>query len=49
MPEERVEVVTDGGPRLGQSRPSPEGAEVCVVEEVNRQAFEDHLLEAIFE
>lgn len=46
--EERIEVVTQAGSRLGQTRPAPGGAEVCVVEEINREAFEDHLVEAIF-
>jgi 5'-nucleotidase len=47
--DETVEVVTAEGPLLGQTRLNPDGARVCVVEDVNRQAFEDDLLRAILE
>ena len=47
--EERIEVVTQNGPRLGQTRPAAGGSRVCVVEEINREAFEEHLLAAILE
>lgn len=45
-----VEVVTTGGPTLGQTRAVAAGASdsLCVGEEVNRRAFEDHFLESIF-
>lgn len=46
--EATIEVNTADGPLLGQTVPAATGSRVCVVEEINRQAFEDDLLEAIF-
>jgi pyrimidine-specific ribonucleoside hydrolase len=47
--DETIEVVTRPGPALGQTRVTSDGTRVCVVEEINRQAFEDDLLKAILE
>lgn len=47
--DETLEVVTRDGPQLGRTRPAVAGAAVCVVEQINRQAFEEHLLEAILD
>ena len=47
--EETIAVVTRDGPLLGRTRRSPSGTRVCVVEEINRQAFEDDLLQAILD
>ncbi len=46
--EETIEVNTTHGPLLGQTLATATGARICVVEEINRQALEDDLLEAIF-
>jgi pyrimidine-specific ribonucleoside hydrolase len=47
--DETIEVVTREGPQLGRTRPSDGGAPVCVVEQINREAFEDDLLQAILD
>jgi 5'-nucleotidase / UDP-sugar diphosphatase len=48
--EARIEVVTGDGPTLGQTRPVSEGGvTVRVGEEINRQAFEEHLLKTILQ
>ncbi len=47
--DETLEVVTQEGPQFGRTRPSVAGYPVCVVEQINRQAFEDDLLEAILD
>ncbi len=46
--QERIRVITDSGPNLGQTLPAADGAAVCVAEEVNREAFEGYFLESIF-
>jgi 2',3'-cyclic-nucleotide 2'-phosphodiesterase (5'-nucleotidase family)/inosine-uridine nucleoside N-ribohydrolase len=46
---EQIRVETADGPRLGEIIRDPEGVEVCVAEEINRQAFEDDLLQAILD
>lgn len=46
----RLEVVTAEGPALGQTRAVPTGgAPVRVGEEINREAFEEHLLKTILQ
>lgn len=45
--EERIQVVTEEGPTLGQTLPDMTGVRVKVAEEVNRPAFEDRLLKTI--
>jgi pyrimidine-specific ribonucleoside hydrolase len=47
--EEAIEVVTQEGPLLGQTRAAADGIRVCVVEDINRQAFEEDLLQAILQ
>ena len=47
--EERIEVVTQEGPTLGRTRATDSGTPVCVVEEINRQVFEEDLLKAILD
>ncbi len=47
--EETIDVVTQEGSLLGWTRTHVDGARVCVVEEVNRQAFEEDLLKAILD
>ncbi len=47
--DETIEVVTREGPQFGRTRPSAGGAPVCVVEQINREAFEDDLLKAILD
>jgi 5'-nucleotidase len=47
--EEAIDVVTQEGPFLGRTRVSVSGTPVCVVEEINRQAFEEDLLKAILD
>ena len=47
--EESIDVVTQDGLLLGRTRVNVAGAPVCVVEEINRQAFEEDLLEAILD
>jgi 5'-nucleotidase len=45
--EERITVVTDEGPTLGQTLVAPNGVAVKVGEELNRSSFEDQLLKTI--
>ena len=47
--EETIEVLTREGPTLGRTRVAADGTRVCVVEEINREAFENDLLEAILD
>ena len=47
--EERVEVVLAEGPELGRTRSAEGGLPVCVGDDINREAFEDHLLAAILD
>jgi 5'-nucleotidase len=48
--EARLQVVTEEGPTLGQTRTVTEGgAPVRIGEEVNREAFEEHLLKTLLQ
>ncbi len=47
--DETIDVVTRAGPMLGRTLVSAAGKRVCVVEEINRQAFEEDLLKAILD
>jgi inosine-uridine nucleoside N-ribohydrolase len=45
--EERISIVTEDGPNLGQTVPGDIGVRVKVAEEVNRATFEERLLKTI--
>jgi 5'-nucleotidase len=47
--DETIEVVTREGPSFGRTQVSASGRQVCVVEEINRQVFEEDLLKAILD
>ena len=47
--DETIEVVTREGPTFGRTRVAAGGTPVCVVEEINRQVFEEDLLKAILD
>ncbi len=47
--EEVIDVEIGEGPLLGHSRVDVGGTPVCVVEEINRQVFEEDLLKAILD
>lgn len=47
--DETIDVVTQEGLLLGRTQVNVSGTEVCVVEEINRQAFEEDLLKAILD
>ena len=47
--DESIRVVTDEGPSFGQTLLDESGARVCVVEDINRDRFEDDLLKAILD
>ena len=47
--DETIDVVTEDGPLLGRTVVDAGGTRVCVVEEINRQVFENDLLEAILD
>jgi pyrimidine-specific ribonucleoside hydrolase len=47
--EEAIEIETRDGPDLGRSRVGAGAATICVGEEVNREAFEEHFLKALLE
>ena len=46
--EARIDVVTEEGPQLGQTKPAPDtGRAVRVAEEINREAFEKEFLSTV--
>jgi 5'-nucleotidase len=47
--DETIQVVTREGPMLGRTQVAASGSPVCVVEQINRQAFEEDLLQAILD
>ncbi len=47
--DETIRVITAEGNFFGQTRADPDGVWVCVVEDVNRQVFEDDLLKVILD
>ena len=47
--DETIAIVTEEGPTLGRTVLDDAGTRVCVVEEINRQVFEEDLLAAILD
>ena len=47
--EERIRVILEEGPTLGQTLPAPDGSPVKIGEEVNKETFESRFLETLLD